>query len=380
MDLKELVFMDTYFASPERTSDQDFAAEIDLVSRNAIVTGLLNSVNGLLAVLDENRQIIAINHAFLDMLGIDNPDKVLGLRPGEAVQCVHADDGPGGCGTGKICSTCGAAISIVSSLVDDSPVERICALTARKGENTLDLALNVRSQPIRVEDCRFILLFLQDITRQQKRAALERAFFHDVNNMLGLLAGSSEMLCYETSSDLALAIHQTSLRIIGEIAIQQSLALSESFTYKPVWHTYTVGQIINDLQAFFISRPKHGTKSIEYPSENLSLSVRTDIALVLRVLCNMVTNALEAAKDNERIKVSLDHTENTLSFSVWNQQAIPEKILLRIFQRNFSTKSGDGRGVGTYSMKLFGEQVLGGKVTCKSSPERGTLFTLSLPR
>jgi sensor histidine kinase regulating citrate/malate metabolism len=52
---------------------------------------------------------------------------------------------------------------------------------------------------------------------------------------------------------------------------------------------------------------------------------------------------------------------------------LPE-IANRIFQRNFSTKAQAGRGVGTYSMKLFGEKILGGKVSFTSSREDGTVF------
>jgi sensor histidine kinase regulating citrate/malate metabolism len=57
-------------------------------------------------------------------------------------------------------------------------------------------------------------------------------------------------------------------------------------------------------------------------------------------------------------------------------EAVPE-ISNRLFQRNFSTKSEAGRGIGTYSMKLFGEKVLGGKVSFTSSEEDGTLFKFS---
>jgi sensor histidine kinase regulating citrate/malate metabolism len=43
-------------------------------------------------------------------------------------------------------------------------------------------------------------------------------------------------------------------------------------------------------------------------------------------------------------------------------------------------KEGLGRGVGTYSMKLFGEDVLGGTADCSSSEREGTIFSFRLPR
>jgi PAS domain-containing protein len=202
--------MDTYFASAKRANEKEFVAEIEIMSKNPILSGLLHSISGLLAVLDEHRQIVALNDSFLQMLGIDDPTEALGLRPGEALQCIHAHDEPAGCGTTKFCSTCGAAIAIVSSLGQDKPVERICALSANRGDKDVDIALLVRSHPINIYKRKFLLLFLQDITQQQQRAALERTFFHDVNNMLTMLVVASELLVKKDSSELARAVHQSS--------------------------------------------------------------------------------------------------------------------------------------------------------------------------
>jgi len=49
-----------------------------------------------------------------------------------------------------------------------------------------------------------------------------------------------------------------------------------------------------------------------------------------------------------------------------------------LFQRSFSSK-GSGRGLGTYSMKLFGEKYLDGEVSFESDRIKGTTFTISLP-
>ena len=195
--------MDTFFASPERTSKKDIIAELDFVSKNAILSGLLHSISGLLAILDENRQILAVNDSFLKLLGIDDPEKTLELRPGEALQCIHSHKDPAGCGTTKFCSSCGAAIAMVASLEQDQPVEKHCAMSCERDGRSIDMVLLVRSHPIEIENERFLLLFLQDVTQEQRRAALERTFFHDVNNMLSIIVGTSEMLAEKIPSELA---------------------------------------------------------------------------------------------------------------------------------------------------------------------------------
>ena len=46
-------------------------------------------------MLNERRQILAVNDVLLAELGIENPASVLGLRPGEMIDCVHAREEDG---------------------------------------------------------------------------------------------------------------------------------------------------------------------------------------------------------------------------------------------------------------------------------------------
>jgi signal transduction histidine kinase len=369
----------TNFAPAERVSENDLIAEIKIVSQNSLVSGFLYSISGLLAVLDTHRQIIALNDSFLKMMGIDDPAKVLGLRPGEALQCIHAHDEPAGCGTTKFCSTCGAAVAIVGSLGLDKPVEKICALSARRGNKEVDIVLLIKSHPIEIDHQKFLLLFLQDITKQQQSAALERTFFHDVNNLLSMLVGASELLVLKEPSELAKTVLQASQRLMKEVAIQRSLSQSDSSVYLPVWRELTTKEIVKDLLAFFATHPSAARKSIRISDNYPIVSIMIDSSLLSRVLCNMVINALEATAENEEVKIWLEQKDDFLSFCVWNAQEIPQEVANRIFQRNFSTKEQAGRGIGTYSMKLLGEKILGGEVKFTTSKTEGTIFRFTYP-
>jgi signal transduction histidine kinase len=372
--------METYFAKAEKADKNEIIREIEIVNKNPVMTGLLHSVSGLLAILDEHRQIVALNDSFMKMLGIDDPSECLKLRPGEALRCIHADEEPAGCGTTRFCSSCGAAIAIVSSLGQDKSVERICLLSAKKADATIDLALLVRSHPIRVNGKRFLLLFLQDITLQQQRAALERTFFHDISNMLNGIVGASELLALKDSkSNVVKIISQLSLRLQKEVEIQRCLLENNHHLYQPVLHEIMPEQVIEELESFFANHPANRNKKLIFSVSGSSLPFKTDFSLLVRILCNMITNALEATNENGVVKVWYEQKHNLLSFYVWNDKMISQDITLRIFQRNFSTKGETGRGIGTYSMKLFGEKILGGKVSLTSSREQGTVFEFSLP-
>ena len=372
--------MDTYFADAQRASEHELETEIDMVVNNPVIQELLHTINGLIAVLDEYRQVIAINDSFLQMLGIDNPGEILGLRLGEALQCIHSHEAPNGCGTTKHCPTCGAAIATVSSLAQDKPVDRICALTANRDEATVDLSLMVRAHPIKIDNKKFILLFIQDITLEQLRAALERTFFHDISNMLTGLLGASEMLAIQNKdSKLANIVRQSALRLTNEVAIQKCLFGSDICDFPLARHEVKTTQLQNDLENVFANHSASHNRSLSLPEQTTPFTITTDISLALRVMCNMVTNALEATDENGTVKAWFEQDEKFLVFCVWNGKLIPEEVQHRIFQRNFSTKDGAGRGIGTYSMKLLGEKILGGKVSFTSS-ETGTLFQFALPR
>jgi signal transduction histidine kinase len=369
--------MESHFASPERTPDDELQGELELVTTNPVMTGLLGTVGGLLAVLDANRQILTVNDSFLEMLNSSDPTEVLGLRPGEALNCLHAHEEPGGCGTSRFCSTCGAAIATVAALVQDEPVECLCAVEVDREGQTVDLALMVRALPLEVGSRRFILLFLQDISDEQQRQALERTFFHDVNNLLMGLLGATELFTSGDMQSLRI-IQRCALFMHSEVKVQQ--LLMEGGELEPNLATLDVPSLLGGLKAIYASHPAARGKRVTVSPAATNGSLVTDHALVIRVLANMVTNALEASEPGRLVKVWTSEAPDEVTFNVWNEGFIPEDIALRIFQRNFSTKAAQGRGLGTFAMKLIGEKYLGGQVGFRTSPEDGTFFHLTLPR
>lgn len=274
------VQVDSYFAPAERVSGEQLQREV-LLARNPVVDSLLESVAGLLAVLNEQRQILAVNTALLERLGVTEADAVLGLRPGEAVQCIHATEMPGGCGTSRFCSTCNAAIAIVTSLATDSPVERECAITAQRNGKPADVYFQVRCCPIRVEGQRFLLLFLRDITAEQQRAALERVFFHDVGNLLGGLLFKSLLLKRRSSEpderELASRVEQLASRLAKEIEVQRALS-QEPQACQLTFQDVTLVRVIRELQETFANHPVSEGKTLSIAEPLLALQVHTDLA------------------------------------------------------------------------------------------------------
>jgi signal transduction histidine kinase len=356
-----------------------------MVSNSPIVDMLMKTVNGIFIVLNDQRRIIASNDAFLNLLGTDNIKKIFGARLGDALRCVHAPSTPTGCGTGQFCSTCGAAAAIEKAIESNHAVqEKCCATIAAISEagdyKTVDICFMVNAAPLILMGERFILLFLQDITEQEDWAALESAFFHDINNTITALLGTSEMAVRKNkNNDLVKSVYQLSLRLTKEIEIQNILVRAEYDNYRLAMQETSAEKIFSELEVFFSNNPRAVGRVLSYPESCPADTIFTDHMLLLRILTNMVTNACEASEIGDRVRIGIEKKGDALVFSVWNKQYIPARISQRIFQKHFSTKGGSGRGIGTHAIKLFGERYLKGRISFTTSREAGTTFSFRLP-
>jgi hypothetical protein len=61
--------MDTFFASPEKADPNELIIEIEAVKKSPVIKSLLHSIGGLLAILNEHRQVVALNDFFLNLKG-----------------------------------------------------------------------------------------------------------------------------------------------------------------------------------------------------------------------------------------------------------------------------------------------------------------------
>jgi hypothetical protein len=67
----------TYFADPQRASAKLLEYQINLACSHPVITELLLVFGGVVLVLNEFRQAVAVNDIFLRTLGIEDPKDVL---------------------------------------------------------------------------------------------------------------------------------------------------------------------------------------------------------------------------------------------------------------------------------------------------------------
>ncbi len=372
--------METYFAPAQRTERRKFGNQVEIVSQNPLMNTLLEVMEGLLIVLNDDRQIVALNHVFLKSLGIDDPSEVLGLRLGESLHCVHALEEPGGCGTSRYCSGCGAVIAMMSALVQNTQCERVCALTVGTNGASRDICLRVRATPLSIEEQRWIVICAQDISQELFRSNLENVFFHDINNIITALLGTSSLLSVSLKSSPEIElIHKTVVRLANEVSLQRVLSQDISSHYSPRKNPVSLDKIRSETHLILNGHKALQGRTIREVNSAGDCTINTDVMLVSRILGNMLLNALEATPEGGKIVLTTRRDDDCLVWDVWNEASIPEAVQRRIFQRYFSTKTGSGRGFGTSSMKLFAEHYLNGSMSFVSNEDGGTVFALRLP-
>jgi hypothetical protein len=306
---------------------------------NPLALVMLESMLGPAIVLNARRQIVVAKRQFLEVIGAGDAGAVRARRPGEVLDCVHSAKRPGGCGTSQHCATCGAVAAILSTWRTHAETTAECRICTRASADGGALDFRAKTSFLSVDGADFVVFALQDIRSEKRRHVLERVFFHDVLNVCGGVHDLAELLLTDgLDADIELKSKHDVYRH-HHVAAGREL---ECGSCDPLW-------------------------------------LRTDATLLRRVLGNLIKNALEVTPPGGTVLVSASGEPDGVRISVQNPGAMPERARLQMFQRSFSTKGGDGRGVGTYSIKLFGERYLGGRVAFTSDQAAGACFTVTLP-
>jgi len=175
-------------------------------------------------------------------------------------------------------------------------------------------------------------------------------------------------------------LQNSTSQLIQEIHEQKDLVYAEDgrFSVSPVTTSYNA--ILEELKNLYSDHSLSKEKILNFEFLENDIEISTDRVLLVRSISNMIKNALEASSRGQTVIVSCTFDDETVTINVKNEGVIPEDIQLQIFQRSFSTKADSGRGIGTYSIKLFVEKYLQGKVFFISDEENQTLFSIEIPK
>lgn len=369
--------MKTKYASAERTSKYNLQKQVAIFKDKIDLVTMAESVDKMVVILNKQRQIVYANNLFLETIDVSDFNFILGKRTGEAINCTHSIETEGGCGTTEFCETCGAVNAILESH-KGCPVLKECRITTI---DNIALDLRVNATPFFLEEEQFTIFAISDISFEKRKQMLERVFFHDVLNSAGGISGLSSIMKEINDrvmlDKISTSINRASNNLIEEIKAQSQLSSAEHGDLELNISNGNSLIVLAQLRQLYTNHEVNADKKIIINPSSESVSVKTDLVLLRRILGNMTKNAIEASFPNSPITLACFKNEDKIRFSVHNLNFMPRDIQLQLFNRSYTTK-GVGRGIGTYSMKLFGEKYLKGKVWFESNETTGTFFYLEI--
>lgn len=328
-------------------------------------SGVIQDTGGTLLVVDDQLQVIFLNGVMLE-------EQVL---PGNLLKCQNALCAVAGCGTHAHCSSCNLR-SIVSGSMTRNEKCRGEASLLLDGNQELDV--RVISTPMDIEGKKYAAVVLVDNSAKKRELMLERIFFHDMLNLSGAINGFLELMDPENTEEMLDLVKKLSQQLTDDMKAQRDLIYAQ----KGILKVDLKRTKARDLLTYICdSLQPMATEYNRVHVINNTLNdeeILVDKRLVHRILLNMFKNSAEAIQDGEVITLNACAKEGRVILSVHNSSVIPIQMRNDIFKYGNTTK-GMGRGLGTYSMKLLGENYLNGKVWFTSEEGMGTEFFLSIP-
>ncbi|MFA9388957.1 MAG: sensor histidine kinase [Prolixibacteraceae bacterium] len=371
----------TNFASAKRADLSVVLNQFKSINDVELIDQVFAKIPLMFQILNKDRQIIYMN----ELLKIDLKDKgidsFLGYRSGEVLQCVNSQINEGGCGTSFNCSFCGIIKSVLKANESNSMVSSEAIFESNtNGKNELTV-YNVTAKPFYWKDQTFTTVTFENINDKKKKEQLERTFFHDLMNKVSSISGLSEILLMDEKmqdNEFIQMIKRSIYDLADEVRFQRNIVSAENDEL--VIHHAKISslELIQEMKEDFLPYEKISEKLVNIAPGLEDLTFNSDIVLVKRTLTNLIKNALEAIKSGDEINIGYNKKEHSIEFWIQNKIVLSDEIKSKIFKRSFSTK-GAGRGIGTYSVKLFTEKYLKGKASFTSDSENGTIFFAEFP-
>lgn len=225
----------------------------------------------------------------------------------------------------------------------------------------------------------------QHLLQSEKLAAMGRLtsqIAHELNNPLFGIMNTLELMKTEISPEnKRRRLLDMSLSETERLADMLKKMLSFSTPDQVKRSNISINIVLEEILLLYGKRFRENsikvtTRFMEFPG-----LVYASKDQLRQVFLNMFSNAMDAMPDGGVLSISTDQKDQTVLIVIADTGiGIEEENLERIFESFFTTKTDNVKGVGLGLSVCYGFiKDHGGEISVKSTPYRGTVFTISLP-
>jgi PAS domain S-box-containing protein len=372
-----------------RDVTEQLRAERELLRSETRYRELFENANDLIATVDLDTRLTAVNRRFAERLGYTSEELV-----GRSLFDLVPPEWHGELTDARAAKYDGSDMATVYEhelLARDGrriPVEVSSRVIAQDG------------RPVGIQAiCRDITerRSLEDQLRQAQRleaiGRLAGGIAHDFNNLLTVISGYADALLDEGMSE-----GQSELREIAAAAdratalTRQLLAFSRRQVLRP--HVLSINGVVENLTPM-LGRLIGEDVELEMSLDPQARNVLADPSQIEQVIVNLVVNARDAMPDGGQLTIETNsvyldadyvthHTEatqgpHTVLAVTDTGMGMDAETMARVFEPFFTTKPvGEGTGLGLASVYGIVKQS-GGSIWVYSEPGHGTTFKVYLP-
>ncbi|MCP5179595.1 MAG: HAMP domain-containing histidine kinase [Pseudomonadales bacterium] len=230
-----------------------------------------------------------------------------------------------------------------------------------------------------------------DLYREKELQRL-REIVHEANNPLSIVNNY---------------LHILELRLHGEVAIQEQLAMMgrelrrasaifqrvkdlpepdapEADVAAPSFQRFDLQALVRNVTELHVGYAQEAGVELEGGMSNATAWVESDEDQIAQVLTNLLKNAIEACRPGDLVTVTVQPDVyrdgiRGVEFSVQDSgPGIETDVLNHLFEPKTSAKGGDHAGLGLVLVNRI-VQALGGSIDVRSSAAMGTAFSVFLP-
>lgn len=212
---------------------------------------------------------------------------------------------------------------------------------------------------------------------------------HDIRTPIAIIHGYVETLIMKHESlgvkkqqEYLQTINKSTERLKRLMSDLFELSKLESRQIKPKMEPFFMVDLLQDLGRKYALLAQERNIQLETDLPSTMSVVRADIALIERVMQNLIDNALNYTPENGKVQIKMKEQSNHVSVSVINTgKGIASEELPKIFDRYYkleNSKSNHGSGLGLAIVKNILE-IHQTDILVQSEIQGNTVFSFNLP-